>query len=219
MLPFELFASWRMFLFSFVARLVPGKGHADALRAFARVVREETSARLIIAGDGPLQRSIENLAISLSIGERVKLLGYRKDVPALLAASDAFVHPSLGEPFGLSILEAMAAGRPVIAYRDGGPSEVIQDGGILVAPGDIAGLTEAMLRLARDPDLAARMGRIAQQDVEVRFNPKTEADRFGAFLCAVAAGTHLLGLKATRLHSLPVVEIRNGTTRDDRQVR
>jgi glycosyltransferase involved in cell wall biosynthesis len=176
-------------LFSFFARLAPGKGHADALRAFARVVQEDSRARLIIAGDGPLQRSIENLVASLSLGERVKLLGYRKDVPALLVASDAFIHPSLGEPFGLSILEAMAAAKPVIAYRDGGPSEVIQDGGILVAPGDIAGLAEAMLRLGRDPELAARMGRIAKRDVEIRFNPKTEADRFGAFLRAIAAGT------------------------------
>jgi glycosyltransferase involved in cell wall biosynthesis len=169
-------------VFAFVARLVAEKGHADALRAFARVAREDASAHLVIAGDGPIRDSLEKLVQEFSLGERVKLLGYRRDVPDLLAASNAFVHPSLNEPFGLSILEAMAAGLPTVAYRDAGPAEVIREGGFLVAPGDIDGLADAMLRLARDRDLAVRLGRIARRDVETRFNPKTEAARFGAFL-------------------------------------
>jgi glycosyltransferase involved in cell wall biosynthesis len=178
-------------VFSFIARLVPEKGHDDALRAFARVAREEPSARLLIAGDGPLAESLAKLAAELSLGERAKLLGYRKDVPSLLAASDAFVHPSIHEPFGLSILEAMAAGLPSIAYRDAGPAEVIREGGFLVTPGDIDGLANAMLRLARDRALAARLGRLARQDVELRFNPKTEAARFGYFLDSICAGHRL----------------------------
>jgi glycosyltransferase involved in cell wall biosynthesis len=172
-------------VFAFVARLVAEKGHADALRAMSRVVREDPSAHLLVVGDGPMGASVAKLVKELSLGERVHLLGYRKDVPALLAASDAFVHPSLNEPFGLSILEAMAAGLPTIAYRDAGPAEVIREGGFLVPPGDIDRLAEAMLHLARDRDLAAHLGTIARRDVETRFNPKTEAARFGAFLDSV----------------------------------
>jgi glycosyltransferase involved in cell wall biosynthesis len=178
-------------VFTFAARLVPDKGHADALRAFARVAREEPSARLLIAGDGPLADSIAKLVTELSLGDRTKLLGYRKDVPSLLAASDAFLHPSINEPFGLSILEAMAAGLPSIAYRDSGPAEIVREGGFLVTPGDIEGLSDAMLRLARDRHLAAHLGRLARQDVELRFNPNTEAARFGHFLDSICAGHRL----------------------------
>ena len=176
-------------VFSFVARLVERKGQVDAIQAFSRVVREVPSAHLLIAGDGPLGGVLEKLVQELSLVERVKLLGYRRDVPALLAASDAFVHPSRKEPFGLSILEAMAAGLPTIAYREGGPVEVIREGGFLVPSGDVTGLGDAMLRLIRDRDLRARMGRIARQDVETRFNPRIEAMRFASFLNSVCS-TH-----------------------------
>jgi glycosyltransferase involved in cell wall biosynthesis len=172
-------------LFTFVARLAPEKGHIDALRAFARVVQDDPAARMVIAGDGPLGPTIERVVQELSLGQHVKMLGYRKDVPSLLAATDAFVHPALNEPFGLSILEAMASGVPTIAYRNAGPAEVIREGGFLVPTGDIEGLAAAMLRLARDHDLASRLGRIARKDVETRFNPKTEAVRFAAFLNSV----------------------------------
>jgi glycosyltransferase involved in cell wall biosynthesis len=172
-------------VFAFVARLVDGKGHVDTLRAFAHVTRAVPSARLLVAGDGPLGGTLEKLVHELSLDEHVKLLGHRRDVPALLAASDAFVHPSREEPFGLSILEAMAAGLPAIAYREAGPAEVIRDGGFLVEPSDTTTLADVMSRLACDRALRERMGHMARQDVTVRFNPKTEALRFACFLSSV----------------------------------
>jgi glycosyltransferase involved in cell wall biosynthesis len=172
-------------VFAFVARLAHNKGHVDTLRAFSAVARQVPSARLLVAGDGPFSRMLEKLVRELSLEGHVHLLGHRKDVPALLAASDAFVHPSRQEPFGLSILEAMAAGLPAIAYREGGPAEVIREGGLLVEPGDVKALAEAICRLARDRELSERLGRIARQDVLARFNPKVQAFRFASFLGSV----------------------------------
>jgi glycosyltransferase involved in cell wall biosynthesis len=94
------------------------------------------------------------------------------------------VHPSREEPFGLSILEAMAAGLPAIAYREAGPAEVIREGGFLVEPGDLAALADAMCRL-EDPELRKRLGAISRQDVNARFSPKIQALRFACFLSSV----------------------------------
>jgi glycosyltransferase involved in cell wall biosynthesis len=176
-------------VFAFVARLFDGKGHADALHAFARVTRDVPSARLVIAGDGPLREPLSALVHELGLDERALLLGHRRDVPAILTASDVFVHPSREEPFGLSILEAMSAGLPPIAYREGGPAETIGEGGVLVEPGDVPGLADAMTRLALDRALRERLGGIALRDVEERFNPKVEALRFAWFLSSVRADT------------------------------
>jgi glycosyltransferase involved in cell wall biosynthesis len=183
----ELGISERAPVFAFVARLVDGKGHVDAIHAFARVVRQIPSARLLVAGDGPLGPTLEALVGELALGERVKLLGHRRDVTAVLAASDAFVHPSREEPFGLSILEAMAAGLPAVAYREAGPAETIREGGVLVEPGDVTALAEAVTRLAQDRELREQLGRMALRDVEERFNPKVEALRFACFLRSIGA--------------------------------
>jgi glycosyltransferase involved in cell wall biosynthesis len=172
-------------VFAFVARLVPGKGHVDTLHAFSRVARDIPTARLLVVGDGPLAGALEALVRELSLEERVHLLGHRRNVPALLAASDAFVHPSREEPFGLSILEAMAAGLPPIAYREAGPAEVIGEGGLLVDPGDVTALAGAMSLLARDPELRRRLGSISLEDVKARFSPKVEALKFASFLGSV----------------------------------
>jgi glycosyltransferase involved in cell wall biosynthesis len=185
-------------VFAFVARLASGKGHADALHAFSRVARAVPSARLLVVGDGPLAGSLETLVRELSLEERVQLLGYRRDVPALLAASDAFVHPSREEPFGLSILEAMAAGLPPIAYREAGPAEVIRDGGLLVEPGDVTALADAMSLLGRDPELRRRMGSASLQDVKARFSPKVEALRFARFLSSFSIRRTRSGLERER---------------------
>ncbi len=175
-------------VFTFVARLAEGKGHADALEAFAMVAPENPDAHLLVVGDGPLRSSLESLAHRLSLGERARFLGFRRDVNALLTASDAFVHPSRDEPFGLSILEAAALGLPTIAYRDAGPSEIVQDGetGILAPLGDKKALAAAMARLIREPDPRRMMGNRARSDVETRFAPERQADRFADFLLRVS---------------------------------
>ncbi len=129
-----------------VARLVERKGHEDLLRAKAPV-------RLLFDGDGPMRRRLE--------GRGAILAGWRRDVPDLLAASDVVALPArFGEGCPNALLEAMAAGKPVVAARSGGIPEVVADGetGLLVEPGDAAGLGSALARLASDPSLRSRMG-------------------------------------------------------------
>jgi glycosyltransferase involved in cell wall biosynthesis len=168
----------------FVSRLAEGKGHADALRAFASVLSEVPSARLLIVGDGELEASLKDEAERLALGDAVRFLGFRRDIAELLAASDFFLHPARQEPFGLVILEAAAHGLPTIAYDDGGPREIIRDGvsGRLVPPGDTAGLAQAIVRWIKDPGERERLGAAARADLSSRFAPAVGGERFASFL-------------------------------------
>lgn len=147
-----------------VGRLSAEKGHAWLLDALALAVRRQPRLRLAIVGDGPLRRDLLMQAQRLGISHRVRLLGYRADVPRLLAAGDIVANPSLSEAFGNAILEAMALSRPVIAARAGGQQEIVADSetGLLVAPGEVAALADALALLAERPDIARRMGEQAR---------------------------------------------------------
>ena len=110
---------------------------------------------------GLTARSLESLARELGLGAAVRFLGRRDDVPALLAASDVVAVPSVvAEAFGLTALEGMAAGRPVVAFASGGLPELVRDGetGILVPTGDAAGLARAIRQLLTEPALRDRLG-------------------------------------------------------------
>jgi glycosyltransferase involved in cell wall biosynthesis len=140
------------------ANLVPGKGLRQLVRAFAKL---EPSTQLIIAGDGPEEGPLWELAQELGVQSRVSLLGLRDDVDELLRRADIFVHPAIWpEAFGLTLAEAMASECAVVASRIGGMSEVIEDGvsGILVPPGDEAALREALERLIEDPEYRRTLG-------------------------------------------------------------
>ena len=127
-----------------LARLTEQKGHPTLLRAAA----ELPEAVFAFAGDGPLRPELEREAARLGVGDRVRFLGHREDVPDLLAASDVFALPSLYEGSSLALLEAMAAGRAVISSSIGGTAELIEDGtGLLVPPGDVGALGSAIRRL------------------------------------------------------------------------
>jgi glycosyltransferase involved in cell wall biosynthesis len=152
-----------------LARLEPQKGLDVLLRAAA----ETPGAHFAIAGEGPLRSELEALAEELGIAERVHLLGRRSDVPELLAASDAFVLPSLYEGSSLAVLEAMAARRPVVSSAIPGTDELIEDGasGLLVPPGEAAALAAALRRLLDDEGLRGELARRARARVEERFSP------------------------------------------------
>ena len=137
------------------ARLDVQKGHEHLLVA----ARETTGVRFLLAGDGPLRGRLEARAGELGVGDRVAFLGRRDDVPALLAASDLVVLPSLYEGLPLSLIEAMAARRPIVATDVGGTRELVRDGvdGLLVPSGDPAALARAIARLRGDPGLASRL--------------------------------------------------------------
>lgn len=151
-----------------VGRMDGYKGHADLLQA----ARGIPDAQIVLAGDGPERPALVSLAASLGMTERVTFLGFRHDVPDLLAASDLAVLPTLNEAFGLALIEAMAASRPVISTRVGGPEEIVRDGetGLLVPPGDPPALAAAMRRVLDDPSLAERLARAGHARAEERFS-------------------------------------------------
>lgn len=150
------------------ARLDAQKGHRYLLEAAAQV----PEATFVLAGDGPERPALEAIAARSGLSDRVRFLGHRDDVPALLAASDFCVLPSLFEGLPLAVLEAMAARKPVVATRAGGIVEAIEDGssGLLVAPRDSAALASAIRRLITDPELASRLANAAQTRIRQSFS-------------------------------------------------
>jgi glycosyltransferase involved in cell wall biosynthesis len=146
-------------VFLTVARLDRQKGVDVLLRA----VQSVYGARFVIVGAGDERAQLEHAAESLGVRERVLFLGPRDDVPALLAASDAFVLPSRFEGTPLALLEAMAAGKPVVASAIPGTDEIVADGetGLLVRPNDSDALAAALRRVVSDPGLRARLGAAA----------------------------------------------------------
>ncbi|MBI2298881.1 MAG: glycosyltransferase, partial [Armatimonadetes bacterium] len=132
-------------------RMVPVKDHALLLRAFTRLREGMPSARLVLAGDGPLREATEALARELGIASDTQFLGLRQDVPNVLAALDVFCLPSRSEGLPLAILEAMAAGLPVVATAVGGVVESVEARvGRLGPAGDAAALAAALAELACD---------------------------------------------------------------------
>jgi glycosyltransferase involved in cell wall biosynthesis len=138
----------------------PKKGLATFLDAARLVAASEPRARFALVGDGPARADLERRARVPGLEGRLVFTGERRDVHAILSGVDIFVQPSLWEGFGLTVIEAMAAARPIVASRVGGIPEALRHGvdGLLVPPGDPAALAEAIVRLARDPELAARLG-------------------------------------------------------------
>ncbi len=154
-----------------VARLEPEKGHPTLLDAWPGVLAEFPSATLLIIGEGSRREALEAQVEGLGIGGSVVFTGRRDDVPAVTKALDVAVLPSYREAQGLTILEAMALSRPVVASNVGGIPEMIEDGvtGLLVPPHDPAALAGAVLRLLRDHPLADTLGRAGHDLVHERF--------------------------------------------------
>jgi glycosyltransferase involved in cell wall biosynthesis len=172
------------------ARLDPQKGHRYLLQAAVEV----PDVTFLLAGDGSERPVLLALAKSLGLGDRVVFLGYRADIPTLLAACDLVVLPSLYEGLPLSLLEAMAAGKPVIASRIGGVDELVADGenGLLVPPGDPHALAGAIRGLLDDSERAGRLAAAGQALVDREFSSAA----MGARISGIYEG--ILSSKATR---------------------
>jgi glycosyltransferase involved in cell wall biosynthesis len=142
--------------------LSPQKGINYLLGAARRVLARAPEARFLIAGDGPLRPELERRAVALGLGERLRFLGYRRDIPEFLAALDLYALPSLWEGLPLSLLEALASGKPIVATAVGGNPEIVCDGlhGRLVPPRDEGALAEAIVGVRAAASLrAAAAGR------------------------------------------------------------
>jgi sugar transferase (PEP-CTERM/EpsH1 system associated) len=159
-------------LYVCVARFFRQKNHVTLIEAFANGPARDRRSKLILAGDGDLRAHIEAQAQSLGIESQVRFLGRRSDIPDLLAAGDVFVLASLWEGNPLSVMEAMAAGRPVIATSVGGVPELLDHAvhGFLVPPGDAHALSKAMLYLMQNPGERLRMGRAAAIRAREKFD-------------------------------------------------
>lgn len=155
-----------------VANLRKEKAHDVLFEAIARVAPRHPSLRLRVAGDGPRAAELRALAASIGIGERVAFLGHREDVAALLREADAFVLPSRSEAFPNSVVEAMAAGVPVIAGAVGGLLELVDSGrtGVLVPVDDAGALADAIASLMDEPARAHGLGEAARSDVARRYS-------------------------------------------------
>jgi len=165
-----------------IARLTEQKGHATLFKALSDTPGLER-LHLLLVGDGELRGELERAAVARGLGARVHFLGARRDLGNLLGAMDLFVLPSLWEGLPLSLVLAMGAGLPVVSTAVAGIPEVVTDGqtGLLVAPGDPAGLGTALLRLVSDPVRAQQLGRAARLSVLPRFG----VDRYVASVVAL----------------------------------
>ncbi len=157
-----------------IGRMDPIKDFGTLIRAFAPVATQFPQARLWIVGGGnnTYQQELEKLVADLNLQGRVSLLGSRRDIDELLLACDLFVLPSITEAASMTILEAMSAGRTVLATRTGGNPELVLDGesGLLFDVGDVSGLTAGLCRLLGDSGLRSSMGKSGAVRVREKFS-------------------------------------------------
>jgi glycosyltransferase involved in cell wall biosynthesis len=164
-------------LIGMIARLAPQKGHRILFDALPAVIQRFPELRVVLVGHEHLttQAELEAYARERGVAERVTFTGFRDDLPALLAEWNLMVLPSHWEGFGLVLLEAMAAGRPVVASRVGPIPEIVLNGetGLLVEPGNAEQLAAALIELLEQPALAARLGAAGRRRVAEQFTIET----------------------------------------------
>lgn len=167
-------------IFGSVSRLDPVKDHLTLVRAFAKVCPSNKNIKLLIIGDGPERERIEKMIEKLSIKKQVKMVGFSDDIPSFLSIMDLFLQPSLEEGFSLTILEAMAAGVPVVSTPVGGTPEIIREGetGTLVPAGDVKGFTDVMNKFLSNREHFQSMAKRAKENVSSNFSLDSMADNY-----------------------------------------
>ena len=159
-------------LIGVIGRLVPDKGQDDLLRAAVEVRRQLPRARFLLVGTGTWENDLKNLAASLGLGDSVKFLGFRRDVPRITAALDLSVLPSVDCDASPTVVkEALLLGVPVVASSVGGAKEVVEEGvsGRIVPPHDPDRLARAILEVLADRESARRMGQAGQAHIRSEF--------------------------------------------------
>jgi len=166
------------FAVGWIGRMTGVKRTDDVLRAFRRLRDRGVDACLCMIGDGPDRPAVERRAHELGLMRDTFFLGYQEEVAPFYAAFDAMILPSINEGTPVSAIEALAAGRPVVATRVGGVPDVIREGedGFLVEPGDVDALAERLARLAADPELRERLGAAGRARVIPRYSVERLVD-------------------------------------------
>jgi len=179
------------FVFGTMSRLVPVKDHHSLLKAFAAVRSRHSHCRLDILGSGELEGDLKTFAGQLGISNAVSFLGWSSDVAAFLARLDTFVLSSLSEGLPLTILEAMAAGLPVVATAVGGVPEIIRtaDCGWLCPPGEPSLLADRMTS-ALEADDAAILGQRGRSAVRSQYSLETMTDHYQELFDRLLSGPH-----------------------------
>lgn len=160
------------FVVGWVGRMTGVKDTGALLRIAATLRARGIDAVLCMVGDGPERERLEQLAHDLGIARSVYFAGYQAEVAPFYALFDAFLLPSVNEGTPVSAIEALASGTPVVATRVGGVPDVVRDGidGFLVEPGDLAGATDRLAALARQPSLRRRLGAAGRERVRARYS-------------------------------------------------
>lgn len=189
-----------------VANLIHYKGHRYFLDAWAQVIAKHPQAVAVLVGDGPLRDALTRQAVALGLGQSLRLLGTRRDVPRILAGLDVVAHPSLEEGSANAILEALASAKPVVATAVGGNVEAVvhEQTGLLVPAADVPALAGALCRLIEHPAEAAAFGRAGRDLVRDLYDmDRMVADYERLFVScwqqhapAAAPGTGAAGLDA-----------------------
>ena len=162
-----------------LGRLAYSNALDDLVRAMPRIRARAPKARLVIAGEGPLRDELQTLATQQGVEPQVSFLGFRQDVADVLASFDVFVQPSLWEGLSVSLTEAMAAGKAIVAPDICGNREQIQHEvtGLMVPVRDETAVVESVTRLLSDPALAKTLGENAQQTARARFSQERMVER------------------------------------------
>jgi glycosyltransferase involved in cell wall biosynthesis len=162
-----------------VAVLRPPKGIDRLIRAMAQLADTDPALTLLIVGDGDERATLEGLAAKLGISDRVIFAGFRDDVHALLQVAELFVLPTLWEALPTVLMEAMAAGLPIVASNVGGIPDMVRDGveGVLVEKDNVPALADAIQIIMGDETLRSAMARAARARVEAEFSLPIQAGK------------------------------------------
>lgn len=168
------------FIIGAVGRLAKAKGHAHLIEAMPAILKEIPHCRLVIAGDGPLRGDLDAMIKRQGLADHIKLLGYVREMGALLAMIDLFALPSLSEGLPIVLLEAMVSEKPIIAASVGGVPEAISDPdlGILVPPENARAIADAVITLSKDKERMARLGNNVGRRVRAAFSAANMAKQY-----------------------------------------
>ncbi len=157
-----------------VAQFIPRKGHAELLDAWNEVITACPDARLLLFGRGPEEAALKARAANSVAGSTIHFVGFHPDIREFIGHADVVAHPAHMEGLGIALLEAQAAGVPVVASAVGGIPEAVADGdsGILLEPGSVKQLGITLTKVLRDGDLRARMGTAGRKHVAEHFSPE-----------------------------------------------